>query len=134
MKVQVDLLEEDGDLVLHQGSPFTGIAYELYLNGSPCHEASYRDGLPHGYWRDWYPSGQLKFESECLAGLKHGKTTRWYESGAVHIASEYEFGIETRYLEQSEQGKKLVDRVLGPDSPGENYKLLIQRREKFSKI
>lgn len=131
MRVQVDLLDEDGDLVIHDGTPFTGTAYELYLNGSLCHEASYKDGLPHGYWRDWYPCGVLKFECECLKGLRHGKTTRWYENGAIFISSEYEYGIETRYLEQSEKGEKRVERAIGPDSPGGNYKLLIQRRAKF---
>jgi antitoxin component YwqK of YwqJK toxin-antitoxin module len=126
--VSEELLEGDDDLVLYQGHPFTGVAYDLFASGDLYHETNYQDGLPHGYWRDWYPTGQMKFESECQEGVRHGRTTRWYPNGAMQFIAQYEFGIETDYCEWDESGKIVLERVLTPDSPGANYSLLLARR------
>lgn len=115
--------------MLHEGQPFNGVAYELFDDGRVYHETSYQGGLPHGYWRDWYPNGQMKFESECSDGLRHGRTTRWYSDGSVQFSAEYEFGIETEYHEWDESGKLVIERSLTSVSPGANYALLMARRK-----
>ena len=129
MRVSVECLEQDDELVLFDGHPFTGTAYELFPDGKLRHETTYQDGLPHGYWRDWYADGQMKFESACVKGLRHGQTTRWYTSGAINFIAQYEFGIETEYCEWNNRGEITLRRMLTPDSPGTNYSLLLARRK-----
>jgi hypothetical protein len=59
LRVNIDDIECDGDVVLHLGTRLTGILYELDIEGSLCYEEEYTDGFPSGYCRTWWEPGRL---------------------------------------------------------------------------
>ena len=44
---------------LHEGSPFTGTAYEVGANDQLRAEAEFVEGVPNGRMLTWYPSGRV---------------------------------------------------------------------------
>jgi len=122
LRVREDDLGADGDIVLYNGVPFTGIGYDLHPDGKLAHEVAYKDGFPDGVWREWYVSGQTKLESECRKGLKHGRTTYWFPNGAVKSVANFELGIKLNGKEWNEAGNLVKEYEILPGSP--NYKLL----------
>jgi len=128
MQVNDDELEGSGDLVYYNGTLFTGTAVDFHSNGTKALEVSYVNGLPDGYWKEWAVSGALLVEHVCKDGLRHGPTKLYFEDGKAKVCAEYEFGIETSYAEWDRNGRQTASRVLGPDTAGANYALLLKRR------
>lgn len=128
MRLSLDLLENDDDALMYENLPVTGVVFDTYPDGVLSYEASFKNGFPHGCVREWYQNGQIKTEKMLSRGVAHGAMTFWYPNGAVHILSEYEFGIETKYVEWAEDGIERVNRTLGPES-GVNYAFLLETRE-----
>ena len=124
--------EMKGDVAFHDGARFTGVTYDLFDNGQTAQEITLVDGLPEGFWREWFESGQLALESECKGGVKHGKTTAWYPDGKIKSAGSYEYGIEVEFREWDGRGRLVVERKLGPDTPGANYSLLLKFRKRHA--
>lgn len=57
--------------------------YQEFFEGTQQvkREGEYKDGLKHGSWKEYWPSGQLKQDYEWEFGLKHGHELDWAENG-----------------------------------------------------
>jgi antitoxin component YwqK of YwqJK toxin-antitoxin module len=98
------------------GSPFTGVAVEFFRDGQTRTELHFVDGMQDGISRDWYETGVLRYEATYRENNLHGPLREWYPSGALKLEAAYEFGIELSFVEWSEDGRQLVQRMLEPGS------------------
>ena len=53
------------------------------------------DGVSHGPFRAWYPSGGKKSEGAFVRGEAHGEWVTWYEGGKLRSRGSYEHGAIT---------------------------------------
>ncbi|QGJ68701.1 Hypothetical protein PBC10988_3620 [Planctomycetales bacterium 10988] len=106
-------LDEDPETtrLLLDGDPFTGVL--VPVPGSPHRwESEYQDGLPHGHFRSWWPSGQTKSLQESRWGSLHGFYKRWYEKGNLEEESVYELGICKHRKRWDEEGNLIEEYTL----------------------
>jgi hypothetical protein len=54
---------------------------EWYPSGRPSNAGAHEDGLRVGVWTRWYPSGGKRVQAEFQRGLQHGKLISWDEDG-----------------------------------------------------
>ncbi|WP_339178553.1 toxin-antitoxin system YwqK family antitoxin [Bacillus sp. FSL R5-0560] len=111
------------------GKPFTGLAYELFENGSLMYFCHYKDGLAHGLNREFYKSGNIKCEEHLKYGLVNGKSVCWHENGNIKSISEVELSVNLVYKEWDENGKLLNEKILEQDKNNAQYVTLLKRRE-----
>jgi antitoxin component YwqK of YwqJK toxin-antitoxin module len=128
-RVNEDLLDYDDDLRTYEDEPFTGVGYARFPDGKLRSETSYRNGLPHGLVKKWDSSGRILSECECRRGMKYGRYREWHPNGCLKIDATYEWGIELSYSEWDEAGELLQTRVLDPNAPDSNYKILLKFRK-----
>jgi antitoxin component YwqK of YwqJK toxin-antitoxin module len=110
-------LSEDGLIVLYDGKPFTGVAFETNASGVLIDEAEYVAGQLSGTARLWSDSGVLISERALTANAAHGVSREWYGSGALKSVSEHELGIllkRTRYAESGEVTEQYVLKETDP--------------------
>jgi hypothetical protein len=50
----------------------------------------YREGLPHGHWRQYWPSGQIGSEGAFRLGERCGTWTYWDAAGNVAHVEDHE--------------------------------------------
>ena len=72
------------------GTYFTGLAYELYGDGSLAYYCDYVNGLEHGVNIRFYPSGAIKSYDYNIKGRPAGRRYSWYESGRISGYGEYD--------------------------------------------
>jgi len=77
-----DLALEDGFL-RRNDEPFSGLAYELYPEGTLYRAAQYKDGKLNGMTFLWYPDGSPQMSAGYKAGALHGRFQGWYPNGSV---------------------------------------------------
>ena len=71
-------------------------------------ETNYENGKIHGYWREYYPGGQLMHTAQYFYGQKNGYERWYYENGNLKSEILYEFGSEKiPMLTWDESGKIL---------------------------
>jgi len=124
-------------ILLHNGTPFTGVVTELFANGSLKSNATYREGKQHGIEKVWYENGQLssirfyengkkvathkgwwengseRFVYHFVDGEHHGENTQWYLSGQIFQQRQYEHGKEVGAQKAwRENGKLYVNYVV----------------------
>ena len=80
-------------LVLYKDQPFSGTSISYFSNRVKARTIDYLAGKKHGYYRKWFESGQLSFESAYTHGKKHGVTKSWWANGNVRSASNFEHGV-----------------------------------------
>lgn len=51
------------------------------------------DGVKHGAYREWWPSGTPRLDTAYRAGQQHGRFTRWFESGQLAEQGELRDGL-----------------------------------------
>jgi antitoxin component YwqK of YwqJK toxin-antitoxin module len=104
------LLQPDGD------APFTGLAYELSVNGEKLlYYGEYTDGIPHGISVFYHPNGNLKSKDAIFHGTGHGWSRSWDEEGNLIFLGEYMHGISVRFREWDGKGR-LTDEKKEPDA------------------
>ncbi|RZK33439.1 MAG: hypothetical protein EOO61_15315 [Hymenobacter sp.] len=116
-------------ILLLDGQPFTGVAYELNSQGELWSEQGYRDGVLDGISRDWYSNGILKSETTYKWNRVHGHDQGWYENGKPAYKSVYELGTRLREQRWNEQGQLVSDYHLDTASP--KYVALVQTKALF---
>lgn len=116
-------------LYYYDGSPFTGVAFTTYPNGSPMSEAEYKDGLFNGVSRGWWESGKLEAESNYAFGALHGISRMWHASGQLAEEEEHEHAILVRSKKWDEAGKLVEEFELKESDPG--YQALLQSRKAY---
>jgi antitoxin component YwqK of YwqJK toxin-antitoxin module len=131
MRVLHDDLEyepTDG-LYYYDNTPFTGMVYAIYPDGSMEYEGEYREGVSWGVTKEWYPEGQLAYESTCRNGGLHGIERRWHNNGVLASESTGEYGILVRKQQWNEQGKLTEEYQLREDNP--DWKKILELRQKY---
>ena len=71
-------LDEEEDLIVFEGEPFTGIGIESYENGQKKSEKRYKRGVEHGFSYEWYGNGKKKSEVPWENGNVNGHVYSWY--------------------------------------------------------
>ena len=123
-------LEYDADYVYRvAGAPFTGIAYEDVPGRGRC-EVSFRDGLQEGPARHWYPSGQLRSESNIKDNVLHGRVIELTEDGLPVLDARYEYGIVVSSVRRDAAGA--VVELFEIDPAGPNYAWLQRLRREHA--
>jgi antitoxin component YwqK of YwqJK toxin-antitoxin module len=112
MTVDEEDLDNDEDLAVFQGHPFTGTAVRYHPNGILRKEAIFRDGFEHGLCREWHESGQLSCEWFAVAGVVHGKRYDWYENGLLKAETIFRRGVELSYEEWDKLGRLVQQREI----------------------
>lgn len=128
VRVNEELLDADGDLVIFNEKPFTGTGFDPFPDGGGVeYETTYKNGLPHGFKRRWYTASKLCYEVACYNGLKHGDETHWYPNGSMKLRAIYEYGIKVASKSWNQEGQLESEFMLSPDST--NFALLQSRRK-----
>jgi antitoxin component YwqK of YwqJK toxin-antitoxin module len=129
-RVPAEQLDFDDDQIFHhQGTRFTGVAYEDEPDGGAS-ETAYVDGLQEGTARVWYPSGALKSEA-FYRGVGHGRHRRLREDGSLESEKVYEYGILVEAAVFDASGNVVERFELPKDSP--NFALLERYRTEFER-
>lgn len=109
------------------GKPFTGLAYELYNNGTIAYYCYYKNGFKEGPYIKFYSNGKVK-STDCMKkGQTRGIRKIWYENGELKYEGEFKFGICLKYTEWDKQGN-----IIGQKNTPTNDELeLITRLSKY---
>ena len=112
---------------VYNGSPFTGVGYEVHSNGTTSCEIRFRDGLEHGPARDYYPSGQLMSEARYRKGLKHGVWLEYGEDGEPIERCELAYDVLMTRTRWNESGDVIEKYVREPD---DHLSVLVAEKQK----
>ncbi len=81
--VPMSELSLEDEILLQDGQPFEGWAYELYTEGTLLQAVEYKQGRLHGYNLMWYPDGTPQMNATYQEGALHGRFLGWYPDGSV---------------------------------------------------
>jgi len=95
--------------------------------GHGLSEISYVDGAHDGPARDWYPSGQLKYEANYGQNAHHGSTRQFREDGSLVSEAIYDHGVLVRSVTLDHDGKIIGHYEVSESSP--NFAQLRRLRE-----
>jgi antitoxin component YwqK of YwqJK toxin-antitoxin module len=70
-------------VLLYDHQNFNGTIFTLYPNGDTSALSTFKQGLPHGQWKQFYQGGMITETRYFDHGKKTGDFTRWWESGQV---------------------------------------------------
>ncbi len=126
-RVPDELLDYNEELFYtYNGESFTGVGY-ADVPGHGLSEISYVDGAQDGPARDWYPSGQLKYEANYKLNTRHGITREFREEGSLASEMTYDHGVLIRSVTYDSQGKVVDHYQISEDDP--NFSQLRRPRE-----
>lgn len=114
--IDEDDIEFDGDAVLHQGRPFTGIMQAYHVNHVLAMECEYLDGFRAGTCKEWYPNGQLSRKWRAVRGVIQGEECEWHENGVLRSVSVYLHGAELSRDEWDDAGLLIGHREIDRQS------------------
>lgn len=120
-----------GDQLLYQNEPFSGICYEVYPNGQLKEERSYEGGLPKGLCREWHDNGRLSREWIAQHGFAPNQSIEWHCDGQLKSVMRRELGVELEYSEWDVSGKRMIHRELQEDS--HMYSVLVALRKRHGR-
>lgn len=95
-RVNADSLVERDGVSYRIGSqvPFTGKAERTDSTTGTRMELEYRNGMPDGVMRSWYPNGQLQVEGALHGQTREGKWKAWHENGKLKRVGTFKDGKE----------------------------------------
>jgi len=93
---------EDNPTMYFDGKPFTGVAFDVYINGELMYETSFKDGKIDGWQKAWSENNQLIYDGYIKDGLPIGLCRKWNEDG--QLLSELNYTNEAFEL-----NKRLLD-------------------------
>ena len=79
--VSKNQLEQDGEVTLFEGKPFSGVRIDYYENGKKSGEGHFKNGKEEGLHTEWYKNGQKSGEGHYKDGKEEGLHTEWYKKG-----------------------------------------------------
>jgi antitoxin component YwqK of YwqJK toxin-antitoxin module len=135
-RINVNELDDEynhaGSLVMMwQGQPFTGIAFQMSLQGTLWCEQAYVEGTLHGISKEWYLNGQLKSQTAYKWNRIHGRDQELYGGGQPKFNSFYELGILLSEQLWDEHGNLVKDYQMEHGSAP--YTDLVRERAIFQK-
>ena len=75
------------------------------------------EGMLHGIYEEWYPTGKKKLEQEVKEGVAHGVTKEYDEQGLLHKEYNLENGLlEGDYWENYPSGSRKVKKTFVKNS------------------
>ncbi len=77
------------DTVYYNAKAYTGVAVKKDANGSIVSLEQYRDGVAHGIWEEWYPTGEKQAQMTIEYGVPNGYYILWDTKG--NIISKHKF-------------------------------------------
>jgi antitoxin component YwqK of YwqJK toxin-antitoxin module len=105
LRVNINDIECDGDRVVYQGESFTGILYELAIDGNLSYEEEHTNGFPSGYQRMWWEPGKLREEIIYYhPDRPDSKHTEWYLNGVMKELKESYNRTILRHQKWNERG------------------------------
>jgi antitoxin component YwqK of YwqJK toxin-antitoxin module len=70
---------------------------------------NFKDGQPHGTWKEWYPTGAQKGVYEFRDGKRHGEASEWAEDGSERARAHYKDGkLHGEVIKWDVDGKQYV--------------------------
>ena len=66
--VSKNQLEQDGEVTLFEGKPFSGVRIDYYENGKKSGEGHFKNGKEEGLHTEWYKNGQKELEGQYKDG------------------------------------------------------------------
>ncbi len=115
---------------LHDGRPFTGVAYTLAPGGEISSEQEFREGLRWGPVWERYRSGKMYYEAVFFRDVLHGRKREWHPDGQLAEEGEYEYGIALWKKKWSPSGELVEDYQLPETDPA--FQRLQQLRQAFA--
>ena len=117
-RVDYEELEPSDDylIMLHDGNPFSGVAFERMQDGNLISETTFVEGQKSGISKEWSSSGTLIREQFFLFYAHHGRSCEWYESGAPKIDGLYELGVCIHEKAWDESGNEIKSYVIDETS------------------
>ncbi len=86
-------MDPGGKLVYRPtGRLFTGLLRESGQEGRLLAEVNFRDGVRHGFAREWHGNGELSLEGEWENGVPKGVISEWSEDGLIRRETMYRDG------------------------------------------
>ncbi len=76
-------LHLEAEILLLDGKPFEGWAYELYPEGTLLAATQYQEGRLYGKSLIWYPDGKPQMSATYKKGALNGRFLGWYQNGGV---------------------------------------------------
>lgn len=69
------------------GEYFTGILYTLHKNSKDTASIkSFKNGKPHGVWKEFYRDGSLRSQRHFKDGEKQGVYEAWWADGKIRLS------------------------------------------------
>jgi antitoxin component YwqK of YwqJK toxin-antitoxin module len=95
-RMPADSLEQRDGVSYRIGSqvPFTGKADRMDSTTGTRMEIEYRNGMPEGLMRSWYPNGQLQVEGTLHGQTREGTWKAWHENGKLLREGTFQDGKE----------------------------------------
>jgi len=100
--------------VLENGKMMSFRRIQWWSNVQKREVKNYKDGKPHGLWREWYENGQKRIEKKFKDGLSDSVWTSWYEDGSKKSIAEYLNGKQISLNEWWQDGAKKDKSKLRP--------------------
>ena len=82
-----------GTLYVHPVTkqPFDGV-YDVVENGERL-KMEIKNGLEHGRWQRWYPSGKIHEEYNLVKKQRNGLQRSWYPNGQLMLEANFRNGL-----------------------------------------
>ncbi len=91
-------LENLGNLTYSNNSPFSGVSYNMYPDGSIQGICQYSNGEKNGFNVLFYPNTKKELEASYRNGMLHGRFRGWDESGELLYDLWFDRGMMKRDL------------------------------------
>lgn len=113
-RVDIDEVEFDDQLALVEDQPFTGIIHQIDSAGCLRSESRYREGLPDGLSKEWYPDGQIEARWIAIRGNGSSESWEWHRNGQPRSYRRNVDGYATRIKAWDERGALISDETRPP--------------------
>jgi len=127
-RISHDEITYNGDEINFEDKPYTGVLFEVNVNGTLLYEGTIVAGYCQGLNRHWYSNGNLFNEGYYIRGMHHGMYKVWYENGKPKEQSMYEFGVAVARKRWDETGSlsKTMDIQFDKRTFNRNKKKLLE--------
>ncbi|WP_194832263.1 toxin-antitoxin system YwqK family antitoxin [Nocardia sp. XZ_19_369] len=106
-----DLVEADYDDkcdFYYQGQPFTGEMIETNAAGETVGITAYRDGVPDGPEREWFPDGSPRLEGQSTNGDPVGEWREWHPNGQISRHQRFDSGGTSLWQKHWDENGNLI--------------------------
>lgn len=88
-----------------------GLYTVFYLDGKPCLECMWLNGVLNGKAKTWYPSGDKKQELIFVQGKRSGPYISWHANGQTESLGVYKDGEKTGLWKSWDQNGEVLKKI-----------------------